>query len=276
MIRILVDSASDLNKNDPVCDFFIPIAINIDGTEYLDGETLDSDMFYRLLETSSSFPRTSQPSPQTFIDIFEQAQANGDELIYFAPSSVLSGTYQCACLARTMVDYDGIHIFDSKAATHIIGLLARLASQLAAQGARVEEIFKKCEDLRARIRIVAGVDTLEYLHKGGRMSKMFAVVGELSRIKPVITITPEGTAEPLAKCLGRSRAMQYIVNAIKNASIDERFPLYSLYTFGEENCSRIEEKLSAIGQKVASRLQIGSTIGAHIGPGVYGVMYVAK
>ena len=96
MIKFMVDSASDCRKEDNLFDLFVPLAINIDGKEYLDGVDIDSDTFYDLLLNSKNFPFTSQPATQTFVDLFEQIKADGDELIYFPISSNLSGTYQGA------------------------------------------------------------------------------------------------------------------------------------------------------------------------------------
>lgn len=274
MIRILLDSSSDCRQEDAFCDYFIPIAINVDGREYLDTVDIDNDGFYDLLQTSGAFPHTSQPSPQTFADVFDQARHDGDEVIYFAPSSALSGTYQCACIARDMVGYEGVRIVDTKAASHIVGMMARHAAALIRKGALVEEIVQKCEQLRSRIRLYVGVDTLEYLRRSGRMSKALAFLGEMTRLRPVITLSREGTAEAIGKCLGRSRAMQFITGKIREARIDPEFPLYTLYTQGLENCEHLEKKLVSLGQRITSRLQIGSTIGAHAGPSVYGVLYV--
>ena len=94
MIKIMVDSSSDLKNDDNVFDLFVPISIDMDGKEYLDGVNIDSDTFYNLLLKSKGFPKTSQPSPSVFTEIFESAKAGNDEIIYFALSSSLSGTYQ--------------------------------------------------------------------------------------------------------------------------------------------------------------------------------------
>ena len=276
MIRIMLDTSSDCLPGESYCDSLIPIAIQVDGREYMAGQDIDNDAFYGLLERSSGFPRTSQPAPQTFIDAFEAAQAAGDDIIYFAPSSALSGTYQCACLARDMVGYSGVHIVDTRAASHMVSLMARFARKLSAQGEKVDAIVQKCAALRERIRLVVGVDTLEYLRRSGRMSGPLALIGELTKIRPVITITPEGAADAAGKCLGRSRAIQFIVNRLKQSSLDPAFPLCSLYSYGTANCEQLEKKLQDAGFALSRRLQIGSTIGAHAGPGVYGVLYVTR
>lgn len=275
MIKIMVDSASDCRNNE-IYDMFISMAINMDGREYLDGKTLDNETFYLLLTTSEAFPQTSQPSPGDFAEYFEQVKANGDELIYFAISSGLSGTYQSANIAKDMVEYDGIHIIDTRTASHMIGLLAKHAKKLIAEGKTATEIVEICEELKGRIRIFAGLDTLEYLRRGGRIGKASALVGTLANIKPIITVSQEGGVEPVGKALGVPRAIQMMADKVKEYEIDENFPICSLYTYGEENVEKLEKKLTGEEYVIAERLQIGSTIGTHVGPGVYGVFFVSK
>lgn len=276
MIKIMIDSSSDCKRGDDVCDFFIPITVNIGGREYRDGIDLDSDTFYDLLLKYEDIPHTSQPSPDTFLQVFKDVKQSGDQLIYFCLSSALSGTYQSANIAKSMVEYEGIYIIDTRSVTHMITLLAKYAKKLISEGETAEEIVEKCEKLKTRIKVFAGVDTLEYLKKGGRIGKAAALVGTLANIKPIITVSKEGSVDAVGKGLGFGKAVQMITEKVGNYQIDPEFPLCSLYTFGTENCEKLEEKLIDAGYKIAERLQIGSTIGTHVGPGVYGVFFVAK
>ncbi|MBQ7288200.1 MAG: DegV family protein [Clostridia bacterium] len=275
MIKIMVDSASDC-RNDKIYDYFVPITVTIDGKEYKDGVDLDNDTFYQLLTSMKEIPHTSQPSPDDFLQQFQKIKADGDELIYFALSSALSGTYQSANIAKTMVEYEGIYIVDSKNASHMIESLAKYAKKLIAEGLSAKEIVEKCEELKCRIRLFAGVDTLEYLQKGGRIGKATALIGSLANIKPLITVSVDGEVDAVGKALGFARAVQMIVDKVKKYNIDEEFPICSLYTYGEENCIKLEQKLKSEGYCVSERMQVGSTIGTHVGPGVYGVFFVEK
>lgn len=275
MIKILVDSAADCRVEDGIVDAMVPISVNIDGKEYRSGVDLTSDQFYKLLQKCKEFPRTSQPSPQAFVEIFEQIKASGDQLIYLCLSSCLSGTYQGALIAKEMVDCDNIYIIDTLSATHIIGVLATYARDLINKGFSAGEIVDKCEELKSKIRVYAGVDTLEYLYKGGRLSRASAAVGEVAGIKPIVTIK-DGRVESIGKCLGKIRAMNFILDKVKSHKINTDFPMYSLYTYGTENCENLEEKLKQNGYEIADRLQVGSTIGAHVGPGVYAVLFVEE
>ncbi|MBQ2933925.1 MAG: DegV family protein [Clostridia bacterium] len=275
MIKILVDSSADCRLEDGVVDAVIPISVNIDGTEYKSGVNLTSDRFYELLQSSQEFPRTSQPSPQEFIELFEQVKESGDQLIYLCLSSCLSGTYQGALIAKEMVDCDDIYIIDTLGATHIISILAEYARKLINDGFTAGEIVDKCEALKSKIKVYAGVDTLEYLYKGGRLSRTTAAVGGIAGVKPIVTVSG-GRVESIGKCIGKIRAMNFIVDKVKSHKIDKNFPIYSLYTCGTENCETLEEKLAENGYEISGRLQVGATIGAHVGPGVYAVLFVEK
>ena len=275
MIKIMVDSASDCRDNN-IFDYFIPITVELDGRSYQDGIDLDNNTFYDLLTTTEEFPKTSQPSPDAFLQIFTEAKNNGDEILYFALSGSLSGTFQSASIAKAMAEYDDIYIIDTKSATHMIGYYAAYAKTLIAQGLSAAQIAAECENLKGKIKVFAGLDTLEYLYKGGRVSRAAATVGEVAGIKPVITITEEGAVNAGSKAIGINRAIQTILTKTGNFEVDDRFPMYSLYTYGTENVEKLETKLAAAGYNPQERLQIGSTIGAHTGPGVYGVLFVAK
>ncbi|MBP3634483.1 MAG: DegV family protein [Oscillospiraceae bacterium] len=274
MIRFMVDSASDCIAGS--YDLFVPIAINLDGKEYLDGVDLDSDKFYELLLSSKDFPKTSQPAPQVFLEYFQQIKKAGDELIYFAVSSALSGTYQCAVMAKEMAEYDKIYVVDTLGATHMIGILVEHAAKLREKGFSAQQIVEEIELLKGRVHVLAGLDTLEYLRRGGRLSNGSAAVGSLAQIKPVLTVTREGTVEAQGKYIGKNRAMQQISERLQTAELDPAFPVVPVFSCCEENCELLENRLKDAGVTLASRRQIGSTIGAHTGPGVYGVIFVTK
>jgi len=276
MIKIMVDSASDCGKEEGLYDLFIPLTVSIDGREYLDGVDLNADMFYDLLVSSKEFPKTSQPAPDVFLEGFERIKTAGDELICFTLSSALSGTYQSACIAKSMVEYDGIHIIDTKTATHMIHVLARYAARRVEEGASAETIVEECEALKGKVKALAGLDTLEYLYRGGRLSRTSTAVGSIAGIKPIITVTEDGRVVNCGKAIGVGRAIQTMMDKLDSFELDDRFPVYSLYSCGTENCEKLEEKLAKAGYRIGERLQVGSTIGAHVGPGAYAMIFVIK
>ncbi len=278
MIRILVDSSSDYTKDEIANNgfHFVPLNVLLAGKSYRDGIDLIPDQFYDLLIHSGDFPKTSQPSPQNFAEIFEDVKAKGDELICILLSSALSGTCQSAHLAKDMVDYDGIYIIDSLAATAMIKFMGNHATQLAKDGLSAKEIVDKIEAMKGKIKVVAGLDTLEYLCKGGRLSKASATIGELANLKPIITVTEEGKVSVIGKCLGKNKALNFILKYLETNERDMSFPLYTLYSYGTENTEKLEERLTKDGFSYDERVQLGSTIGAHIGPGAFAILYVTK
>ena len=278
MIRILVDSSTDFtmeevkNKN----LYHVPLTISLNGKDYLSGEDLTSDQFYELLTAGEDFPKTSQPSPQAFAEIFEEAKNTGEEIICVLLSSALSGTCQSAHLAKDMVDYDGIYIVDSLTATIMTRVIVDHGLKLIAQGKTAPEIVDALESLKSKVKVAAGLDTVEYLHRGGRLNKAAATIGELANLKPVISVTEEGAVSVIGKCIGKNKALQFILKTLSGKTLNPEFPLYTVYAYGSENTERLEEKLATEGYTVSARLQLGSTIGAHVGPGAFGVIYVEQ
>lgn len=278
MIQILVDSSTDFtmeeikNKN----LYHVPLTISLNGTDYLSGEDLTSDCFYELLTAGDDFPKTSQPSPQAFAEIFKKAKEQGEEIICVLLSSALSGTCQSAHLAKNMVDYDGIYIVDSLTATIMTRVIVDYGLQLIEQGKTAVEIVDALEALKSKVKVAAGIDTLEYLYRGGRLNKATATIGELANLKPVITVTEEGTVSILGKCIGKNKALNFILKTLSSKDVNPDFPLYTVYAYGTENTEKLEEKLVAEGYSITARLQLGSTIGAHVGPGAFGIIYVEK
>ena len=205
MIRILVDSATDFTMAEVKEKnlYHVPLTISLNGKDYLSGEDLTSDQFYELLTSGEDFPKTSQPSPQAFAEIFEKAKENGEEIICVLLSSALSGTCQSAHLAKDMVDYDGIYIVDSLTATIMTRVIVDYGLQLIAQGKSAPEVVAALESIKSKVKVAAGIDTLEYLYRGGRLNKAAATIGELANLKPVITVTVEGEGTLLA--LGSAR-----------------------------------------------------------------------
>lgn len=277
MIRILVDTSSDYTVEEIKAKGLelVPMHITFGEEDYRDVYDLTKDAFYELLTSNEEFPKTSQPTPQDFVDIFEDVQENGDELICILLSSKLSGTFQSAALAKNIVEYDNIHLVDSLGATHMIRIMADHAQELAAAGKSAAEIVAVLEEMKAKIKVLAVVDTLEYLCKGGRVSKTTAAIGEMARVKPMITVS-EGEVAVIGKSLGKNKAIGNLLKALGECELDERFPIYSVSTLGEDNCEAFETRLNAEGYSFKERLQIGATIGTHVGPGVFGMIFVEK
>ena len=279
MIRILTDSAADLTPQEleRYGISAVPLCIHFGEDTYRDGETLDKRAFYEMLRQSDVFPKTSQPSPADFEGYFEDAKAAGDEIIAVLLSSALSGTFQGAQIAKAMVDYDGVYLIDSRSATVGERLLLLQAVKLRDEGRSAAEIVSELEALKGRICIWASLDTLEYLCKGGRLSRTAAGIGSLANMKPIITLLPDGTVSVFKKCIGQKRSMDQIIQLTESKRPDPAYPLFGLYTYDRSNCDALLTRMEEHGQcrPVEDCLNIGPSIGSHVGIGAYGVAYIA-
>ena len=277
MIRIVTDSAADMEKEEleKYSVVSVPLSVSFGHSSYLDGVDLNKDRFYELLQSEKEFPKTSQPSPETFLSIFEEAKAAGDSVICILISQALSGTVQSAMVAKNLADYDDIFIIDSRLATGGEKVLAIHAASLRDKGCQAVEIAAEIEKLRDRGRRVAGLDTLEYLCKGGRLSKTAAGIGTIANIKPIIKLTPEGAVTLAEKCMGRKNMLKKLIKYPEKTGVDSSIPLSFVYSYDRGSCTEFMERLKELGYNTENSLctNIGPTIGAHVGVGAYGLIY---
>lgn len=277
-IRIVTDSATDytpaeIEKRKIIC---IPMTITFGDQSYLDCVELGKEEFFEKLQNTPELPHTSQPSPADFLNCFEEARAAGDTVIAILISSALSGTVQTAMLARDMAEYDKIYIVDSRLATLGMRILVDQAVQMRHKGASAEEIVDQLEQLKGRVSLYAGLDTLEYLYKGGRISRTQASLGNVVNLKPVLTISPTGHVELCGKQIGFRHTYKQIMQFLAQTPPDRDYPVYFIYSGDSRNCVSFVQYLRKHGEDFPEpRLYgIGATIGTHIGPGAFGIVYV--
>ena len=276
MIRILVDSASDIPASNEDNIFVVPLSVQLNGNDYIDGVNLSHNQFYELLKSTEEFPKTSQPSPQAYLNFFEEVKKSKDELICILLSSGVSGTFQSGCLAKEIVDYDKIYLVDSLTGAYGVKLLVLEAQKLIQEGKSAKEIVEALEILKQKITIYLSVDTLEYLSKGGRLDKTAAFIGGIAKLKPVITVTREGKIGVLSKTIGTNSAINAIIDLAHQLEVDSAYPLYTIHTLGDKNVAKLEAKLAEQGYIVSEREQLGPVVGSHVGPEAFGIIFVAK
>lgn len=279
MIRIITDSSADfepeeLEKLNVIC---VPMSVSFGENIYQENINLSKDEFYNRLMQSEEIPHTSQPTPYDFMSVLENAMNSGDEAVLITLSSGLSGTYQGAVLAKNMLGYENCHIVDSLSATAGERILVKEAAKLRDEGKSASEIAFELERLRSRIVIYACMDTLEYLHKGGRISDVSYAVGTITHIKPIIHVTEEGKVKIPSKVIGKNKGVRYICDAIANEKPDTTYPMYVLYTHNRENAMKLMNKLQLQGYEILEEntLNVGAVIGTHIGPDAFGIAYVS-
>ena len=279
MVRIITDSAADLEKAEyeKLNITCIPLTVVFGDREYQENVNLSKDQFYELLATGE-YPKTAQASPQILLDLFEKAKEAGDEAIYITLSSALSGTWQSACAAKQMTDYDGCYVVDGKNATGGQRMIVEYAAKLRDQGKSAREIIAGVESLNGRIVLYACMDTLEYLYRGGRISQTVYKLGTLAQVKPIIRVSDEGRVEVPAKAMGMKKGMDYLCKRLEERKPDPNFPFYAMYTADRTNGEALAEKFRAMGYEIPDSriINVGAAIGSHVGPNACGFVYVAE
>lgn len=280
-VQIVIDSACDLPKRtaDELGLHFVSMRTLFDGVEYLDGVTLTGPEFYQKLIESDVLPTTSQVPPADFEEIFEKIVSQGDTALCITVSSRLSGTYQSANIAAQAFG-DQVIVIDSENVTVGEQLLVLRAVQLQKQGWSAWEMAEILNHEKKQIRLIALLDTLEYLKKGGRISASVAFAGALLSIKPVVAIE-NGEIAMLGKARGSkngSNKLMELVKASNGIDFDRPFMLaYSglsdalLQKYISDSYELYEGKTDALPVCC-----IGSTIGAHAGPGAIGVAFFCR
>jgi DegV family protein with EDD domain len=209
------------------------------------------------------------------VDAYNQIRPE-DELICIMLSSGVSGTYQSACLAKSIVDNDNIYVVDSLTGAYGVKILADEAKKMIEQGKTAAEIVEKLEEMKHHICVYLSVDTLDYLYKGGRLDKTAAFIGNIAKLKPLITVTREGTIGVVSKAIGLNRTIQSMIDVINSIEVDPNYPLYTIQTVGEKNITKLEQKLADANLKVEYRKQLGPVVGSHVGPETFGVIFFGK
>ena len=273
--RIIVDSTSDLLPHIKEQVHVVPLTVHFGEVEYVDGVTIDHKAFYEKLVETDVHPSTSQATPAAFEQEYEKAKAAGEAAVVIALSSKLSGTYQSAVIAAA--EYENIYVVDSGTVAIGGGILAEYALQLLHEGLEAKQIAEKLEEAKSRIVMVALVDTLEYLKKGGRISKTVAFAGTLLNIKPVLSVT-DGDINMLGKARGSRMGNDLLVQEIgKAGGVDFTMPLLLGYTgLSDAMLLKYIEDSKHIWEGNVDEVRytsIGSVIGTHAGPGAVAVAF---
>lgn len=277
-IRIVTDSASDIANGERNDVTVLPLKLRFGDEEFMDGVNISHKEFYEKLIETEELPITSQATPYDYEEVYKEAAAAGDTLIVITLSSKLSGTYQSAVIAAA--DYDNIYVVDSENVTVGEHVLVELALRLKDSGMAAKDIAEQLEREKKKVRLVALLDTLEYLKKGGRISKTAAVAGSLLSIKPVIAIE-NGEVVMLGKARGSRHGNNLLVEKIKESGgIDFEKPHILGYTgLSDALLRKYIADSEALWRDEVESLEIttvGAAIGTHVGPGAIAVAFFAQ
>ena len=277
-VRIIVDSSTDVSEKYREKIQFVPLTVRFGDKEYLDGVELSKHQFYEMLVESDVLPTTSQATPAAFAEYLESVASAGDSAVVITLSSKLSGTYQSAVLAAE--DYPNIYVVDSQSVAIGTGVLAQCAVELAQQGMGAEEIAQVLTQQREKVCVVALLDTLEYLKKGGRISKTVAFAGGVLNIKPVVTVQ-DGAVALIGKARGSRNGNNLLVEKIREAGgVDFERPVLLGYTgLSSALLEKYVDDSKALWADHVDKLDgclLCSVIGTHAGPGAVAVAFFRK
>lgn len=278
-IRIITDSTADMTPQVRQRVQVVPMLIRFGDKEYLDGVDITSAQFYEMLTQSQDLPTTSQIPPATFQEAFREAVEAGDQVVCLTISSKLSGTYQSACIAAAQFPGQ-VFAVDSQTVAMSFGILVDYALTLVDRGLSAGEIAQALTECRSRVKLVAVVDTLEYLKKGGRISATVAFAGGLLNIKPIIAVDV-GEVKMCAKARGGKQVNAALIKEIENfGGMDCTMPLMFGYTGLDDGLLvKFMEEAAPLWQDYQGALYktvVGSTVGTHAGPGAAAVAFFAK
>lgn len=277
-IQIITDSSSDITDITRKDLTVLPMKITFDEEEYLDGVNLSHREFYEKLVECDALPTTSQIPPYEFEEAIRKVTKSGDTAIIITLSSKLSGTYQSACIAAQ--EFEGqAFVVDSENATVGERALVEYALQLKDTGMEAWAIVEKLEKDKKKIRLIALLDTLEYLKKGGRISKTVALAGNVLSIKPVVGVV-DGEVAMLGKARGSKQGNNLLAQHIKTSGgIDFQKPYFLGYTgLSDSLIQKYITDSEALWKEHVESLPVatvGGTIGTHVGPGAIAVAFFA-
>lgn len=274
MVRILVDTASDLPKEyrERHNIEWVHFPITFDTTTYYDQKDMSVDEFYAKIKETGIVPKTSQVTSAQFEPAIRKLlEKEDDQVLVITLSSTLSGTYNEAVRAKENIGSDRVYILDSNLATIMIGDLAITGAEMAEAGASLEEIVAVLEEKKYKREAIFVLDTLEFLRKGGRISFAQSVVGGLLNIKVILKYINEGKIVPYEKAKGKKQALKILLDYVKNNRVEGN-KLLLAHAVNEEFINEVKDALeNELGMKVDMVAEIGAVIGAHVGPGTIAI-----
>ncbi len=280
--KIITDSATDLPKEiiDKYQLHVIPTPVTIDGTDYFDGKTIFPEEFYRIQADGADI-KTYHINQYMFRENFEPYAKTGDEVLYLCFSTGIAGTFNAANLAKEelLEEYPDfkLTILDTKCASLGFGLVVEKALRMQANGAPKELIIEAAQYFCDHMEHIVTVETLEYLYKGGRLSRTSAVLGGVLDVKPIIEVNDEGALVAFEKVRGRHKSLKRCVELVGERGVELDKQIIGVVHGNdpktcEQVCEVLMEKYHCRG---IIKSWVGCAIGAHTGPGIIGIVFLS-
>jgi DegV family protein with EDD domain len=275
-IKIITDSTADLPNElyDKYDIEVLPLLINFGEESYLDGVEINANKVFDKIEKEKMLPTTAQVTPNRFVEVYKKYLSEGYKIISIHMSSVMSGTYQSAYIAKEMLENQDIIVIDSQCVTAALGILVLKAVKLRENGYSVLKIEEELNNIKGNVKLSVHFDSLEYLVRGGRISKTAGIVGGMLGIKLILEIK-DGIMSVKDKVRGNKKSIKKIINDLENVNLDNEVPVILI----DVNNVEIKEALSSY-MKVNNvnfiECPVGSTVSIHSGPGCCGLVFLSK
>jgi DegV family protein with EDD domain len=254
----------------------IPLWVHFEEEGYRDGVDLTTEQFYPMLSKARNLPTTSQPSIGEFLEVYRPLAGQAEAIVSIHISSELSGTVASALAAREMLHDVPVHVVDSRSTSMGLGLIALAAARAAAEGHNAEEVAAVAERLVLRTDVIFVVDTLEYLHKGGRIGGATALLGSLIQIKPILHLD-KGRIAVLDKARSWRKAMDRLMEIVaKRAGSAGSLHASVIHAQANEEAEAIRDRVSGAFRFAELHMAgVSPAIGTHVGPGTVGIAFYA-
>lgn len=278
MVKILTDSSCDLSpaRCEELGVEMLPITVSFGSESFRANIDISNDQFYEKLAAASELPKTAQITPAFFEEKFKEYKESGDDVVCLFISSMMSGTLQSARIAKNLLGADQIYLPDTLNVTFALGLLVEEAVKMRDRGLSAAEIAQEVEALVPRVRLWALIDDLKYLKMGGRLSATSALVASILGICPIITLE-NGLVEVVGKARGRKAAFKFIQGLVEKEPVSGDFAV----AIGHSAVPKVRDDFmdfmgSELKKREILKLDIGSIVGTHTGPGACGLAYIRK
>jgi len=271
-VKIVTDSLSDITGDlaQEMGVTVVPLYVRFGEEVYRDRLEMTTDEFYHRLVHNATFPTTTQPSPGDFVGVYEKLAKESDEILVIVVSSKLSGTYQSALQAKSMVEGKcRIEVIDSQTIVMGLGLIVISVAKAAQAGAKLDELADLVHKAMPRSHAIMSFDTLKYLAKGGRIGKAQSFLGSILSVKPILTIR-DGEVHPVTRVRSRAAGIDYLYNFVAGFSNIEELAVEHATTPGEAD--ELVKRLNSVFPKERIyRSTVSPVLGTHTGPHVLSV-----
>ena len=251
----------------------VPVYVMFGEKSYLSGVDLDADEFYRLLRANKSLPTTSQPTAQDFISLYTRLEEEADEIVTIVVSNQMSATIKSVEMAMEQYDTLPVHLVNSESVSLGLGLIAIAAARAAGNGKDVGQVIQLAENIKKSMNVIFTVETLEFLHKGGRIGGATALLGSALDLKPILYVK-DGRIEPLERQRTRKKAVKRLFELVEESAGSEEIHAAVLHCDIPAEAKEFAEQISA--QFNCAELHVmdaGPVIGTHAGPGTLGIVF---